>query len=251
MGIKKFLVIGDSCKDIFVYGKCNRICPEAPVPVFIPNSEITNGGMAQNVQSNVISLTGDCDILTNSNWRDVTKTRYVDSRTNQMLLRKDEKDSLIPHISIINIAYLNTFDCIIVADYDKGFLNQKDIGRICSNHPLVIIDTKKILGGWATNASFIKINQEEYERTKITLNTIKDIDKKLIVTYAEEGCKYMGELIPNENNVEVRDVSGAGDTFLAGFAIKYTETNDVYESISFAQDCAGVVVAKKGVSTVK
>ena len=80
---------------------------------------------------------------------------------------------------------------------------------------------------------------------------MKAIDKKLIVTYAEDGCKYRGVLIPNKNNVEVRDVSGAGDTFLAGFAIKYTETKDVYESISFAQDCAGIVVAKKGVSTVE
>ena len=32
----KVLVIGDSCTDKFVYGECNRICPEAPVPVFNP-----------------------------------------------------------------------------------------------------------------------------------------------------------------------------------------------------------------------
>jgi len=32
----KILVIGDSCKDVFIYGKANRLCPEAPVPVFIP-----------------------------------------------------------------------------------------------------------------------------------------------------------------------------------------------------------------------
>ena len=32
----KILVIGDSCHDVFVYGKCDRICPEAPVPVFTP-----------------------------------------------------------------------------------------------------------------------------------------------------------------------------------------------------------------------
>jgi len=29
----KFLVIGDSCTDRFVYGSCDRLCPEAPVPV--------------------------------------------------------------------------------------------------------------------------------------------------------------------------------------------------------------------------
>ena len=32
----KILVIGDSCTDIFIYGEIDRICPEAPVPVFKP-----------------------------------------------------------------------------------------------------------------------------------------------------------------------------------------------------------------------
>ena len=34
--MSSILVIGDSCTDIFVYGKTDRICPEAPVPVFNP-----------------------------------------------------------------------------------------------------------------------------------------------------------------------------------------------------------------------
>jgi bifunctional ADP-heptose synthase (sugar kinase/adenylyltransferase) len=42
----KFLAIGDSCTDVFIYGRCERICPEAPVPVFIPVKEKTNGGMS-------------------------------------------------------------------------------------------------------------------------------------------------------------------------------------------------------------
>ena len=28
----KILVIGDSCKDVHIYGKCERMCPDAPVP---------------------------------------------------------------------------------------------------------------------------------------------------------------------------------------------------------------------------
>ena len=42
----KVLVIGDSCKDKFIYGKCERICHEAPVPVFNPVIEIISGGMS-------------------------------------------------------------------------------------------------------------------------------------------------------------------------------------------------------------
>ena len=33
------LVIGDSCKDVFIYGDIERISPEAPVPVFKPTHE--------------------------------------------------------------------------------------------------------------------------------------------------------------------------------------------------------------------
>ena len=60
----KFLVIGDSCTDKFVYGKCERICPEAPVPVFNPVKETSNGGMAANVKANVESLDVECDLIT-------------------------------------------------------------------------------------------------------------------------------------------------------------------------------------------
>jgi bifunctional ADP-heptose synthase (sugar kinase/adenylyltransferase) len=45
----KFLVIGDSCIDVFSYGKVNRLAPEAPVPIIIPEKETSNPGMAGNV----------------------------------------------------------------------------------------------------------------------------------------------------------------------------------------------------------
>jgi bifunctional ADP-heptose synthase (sugar kinase/adenylyltransferase) len=32
----KILIIGDSCKDIFVYGNVPRLAPEGPIPVFNP-----------------------------------------------------------------------------------------------------------------------------------------------------------------------------------------------------------------------
>ena len=52
----RVLVIGDSCTDVFVYGNIERICPEAPVPVFNPIHKVQNGGMARNVKSNLEAL---------------------------------------------------------------------------------------------------------------------------------------------------------------------------------------------------
>ena len=34
--MSSILIIGDSCKDVFVYGEISRLSPEAPVPVFNP-----------------------------------------------------------------------------------------------------------------------------------------------------------------------------------------------------------------------
>jgi sugar/nucleoside kinase (ribokinase family) len=45
------------------------------------------------------------------------------------------------------------------------------------------------------------------------------------------------------------DVSGAGDTFTAAFALKYLETNDTESSITFANQMARQVVSKRGVAT--
>ena len=46
----KILVNGDSCTDVFVYGQIDRLCPEAPVPIFQSVSQKENGGMARNVK---------------------------------------------------------------------------------------------------------------------------------------------------------------------------------------------------------
>jgi sugar/nucleoside kinase (ribokinase family) len=44
---------------------------------------------------------------------------------------------------------------------------------------------------------------------------------------------------------EVRDLSGAGDTFLSGLVVKYIETNDIAKSIDYANVCASWVVPKR------
>ena len=50
--MKKILVIGEYGIDKFVYGKIERLNPEAPTPVMIPTYEKENFGMAGNVFKN-------------------------------------------------------------------------------------------------------------------------------------------------------------------------------------------------------
>lgn len=240
------LIIGESCVDVFCYGSCDRLAPAAPAPVFVHKDKVSNPGMAMNVQRNLESLKVDCLIYTNDNWQEVTKTRYVHLDTNQMFLRVDENDDKIYNCNLDTVD-LNAHKIIVISDYNKGFLSQKDIEYICSSHPNVFLDTKKKLGSWCADAKFIKINKKEYNNSKDILT--KDIMDRLIITLGGDGCMYKNELYPVEK-VEIKDVSGAGDTFFAGMISSYLKTGDIVRSIKFANECATKVVQKKGVSIV-
>tara|TARA_Y100000310_G_C20676627_1_gene813452 strand:- start:983 stop:1729 length:747 start_codon:yes stop_codon:yes gene_type:complete len=244
----KILVIGDSCVDRYIYGKSKRLCPGAPVPVLIPTKTIENGGMAKNVQANILSLGAQCDILTNK--ENIVKTRYVHEHTNHMFIRVDTNEEKIRRIEQKNLKNLDSYDALVISDYDKGFLSEEDIETLCAEYPLVFMDTKKPLNYWSRNCSFIKINEHEYENSK---TIFKDIDytlyNNLIITLGSKGCRYKDKIYDVEK-VDVKDMTGAGDTFLSGLVVKYVESRDIKKSIEFANECATKVVQKKGVVVV-
>jgi len=242
----KVLVIGESCKDIFIYGEAPRLCPEAPAPVFNPTSITENGGMAKNVYKNLLSLGVDANLFTNENWGSITKTRYIDFNMNHMFLRVDENDKEYGRADLRRMRYKN-YDAIIVSDYNKGFLTEEDIRHISCKHPNVFLDTKKTLGPWCEAVRYIKINNSEYESTRRTIS--KDILDKLIITMSREGCKHQGVIYPVPE-VEIKDSSGAGDTFISALVANFIQSNSIEEAIIYANECATIVVQKRGVSIV-
>ncbi len=243
----KILVIGDSCMDIFIYGHSNRLCPEAPVPVFQPSKIITNDGMAGNVKANLKSLGVDVTLITNK--EQIIKTRYVDSKSNQMFLRVDSNDKVKPRFNINEVNW--DVDAVIVSDYDKGFLTENDIYEISKRHELTFIDTKKPINLQNfSDYTFIKMNEYEWDLCEKAGAKYEDWVDKLIITMSENGCLYKSIVFPVNNNVEVRDLSGAGDTFMAGLVISYLKTKSIERSIQFANECATKVVQKKGVVTI-
>jgi bifunctional ADP-heptose synthase (sugar kinase/adenylyltransferase) len=242
----KILVIGESCKDVYQYGDCVRLCPEAPVPVFQSNkSRRANAGMAMNVYNNMNSLSeAEIEISTNKNWEETIKTRYVDFRTNSIVLRIDINDITIQRCDLNKIDF-EQYDAVVISDYNKGFVTEADIEDISNQHSVTFLDTKKILGSWCQNIKFIKINEFEYDRTKHRLTD--ELVSKMIITLGPNGAKF-NDKVYQVPKVEIKDTSGAGDTFIAGLVSKYVETGDIDISIAFANDCATRVVQKKGVS---
>jgi len=249
----KILIIGESCKDIYRYGECSRLCPEAPVPVIKLSNEKYNitPGMAMNVYRNIRSLSTEEEVevvlSTNANWQKINKLRLVDQRTNYIILRADENDDQITHCDNIGDIEFSEFEVVVISDYNKGYLTEEDIRYISQQHENTFLDTKKILGDWCDDVKYIKINEFEYNRTKHMLD--ENMNSKMIITLGPNGAKHLDKIyaVPK---VEIKDTSGAGDTFIAALALKYAETKDIEESIEFANHNATLVVQKKGVSVV-
>lgn len=242
----KILVIGESCVDIFNYGTCVRLCPDVPAPVVNSVKVLKNVGMAGNVKENISAMKGNVEIYTNENWEKITKTRFVEISGNYVFMRLDDENHGYGRANVKSINF-NKYDAIIISDYNKGFLSKEDIRYIINNHPLVFIDTKKPVGDWCKEASFIKINNSEYQKSIDYIS--KDLKNKLIVTLGKKGCSYKGNIYPVPE-VEIKDLSGAGDTFLSGLVCEYLKTRNIDKAIQFANECATSVVQKRGVSTI-
>lgn len=239
------LVIGEFCIDEFVYGECARLNPEAPTPVFIPKKTNTNPGMAGNVMYNLVSLGLEPRFVHNE--ENIKKTRYVDEKSNYILLRVDSGDVVKPITakSIMTIPF-EEYDAVIISDYNKGFLTEEILEYILVNSHLSFIDTKKPFGGWITNATYIKINDTEFKNPSHNQTVLDKVKHKLIITRGGEGCDLNGMNYPTRK-AEIRDVVGAGDTFISALTAAYLKTNDIAISILFANECATHVIQKRGV----
>lgn len=237
----RVLVIGDSCEDVYHYGACERMSPEAPVPILKEIKTEVRPGMSANVVENLKSF--GIDTLHITNKRTLKKHRFVDERFKQHLLRVDEGEGQISdRIDIEDIKSLSIpIDAVIISDYDKGFLLPSDcqeITRYFKNKP-VFVDSKKIDLSCYKNC-ILKINKKEYKSC-----TLISDSSRVIVTLGAEGAQYNNQIY-NIEEVEVYDVCGAGDVFLGSLVYEYMLTNSIENAIMFANRCASHSVTKFG-----
>lgn len=237
------LLYGDDCVDIYQYGTVTRINPEAPVPVFDFVHEETKRGMSSNVAENLNKL--GCNIKHITGNVASIKTRIIDERSGQQLLRIDENNISEPiEVSKETIKEYNP-DCIIISDYNKGSLEYETIRKIISYYQgPIFIDTKKtdierFDHIWPQREVYVKINEQESK-------ALKSHHRNLIVTKGKEGALYKGVLHPAPL-VEVSDVCGAGDTFLAALAYYHTTNKNIEAAIQYANYAASITVKHLGV----
>ena len=244
----RVLLIGDSCTDVYVYGDVKRLNPEAPVPILEPKRKNTTNGMAWNVYNNLTAFGLSVFMLTNEEV--ITKTRYIDEKSNQQILRVDNEPEIKPlphkepfvddrsayHKLHHKVPPEDWYDIMIISDYNKGYLTKEKLFELVDwfEGP-VIIDSKKTN---LPDKCYIKVNDIEYDK----LETNND---NIIITRGGKGTEYKGKLYPAEK-VNVFDVVGAGDTFLAALTYGYLKYGRIDKAIPLANKAAAVAVSHRG-----
>jgi D-beta-D-heptose 7-phosphate kinase/D-beta-D-heptose 1-phosphate adenosyltransferase len=192
---KKILIIGDLILDRFIYGKVNRISPEAPVPVVeVVNESFLLGGAA-NVANNIISLGGKVSIagvvgkdtagrilkelfedrninidgIIEDKRPTTVKTRVI--AHNQQVVRFDREDKKrlegknLNHLADYIKKAVNEHDAVIISDYKKGVISSSLIKAVVKyskpGNTFVAVDPKVGHFHFYKNVSLITPNLME------------------------------------------------------------------------------------------
>jgi D-beta-D-heptose 7-phosphate kinase/D-beta-D-heptose 1-phosphate adenosyltransferase len=172
------LVVGDLILDHYIWGKVNRISPEAPVPVVHVSSESLKLGGAANVYNNIVSLGGRADlcgvvgadeggrqllqqlgttrhgrggIVIDPDRPTTRKTRVI--AHNQQIVRYDVEGradiSALHQRRIIRYveSRLREVSCLVVSDYAKGVVTatlMAELTRLAALRRIPIIVDPKV-----------------------------------------------------------------------------------------------------------
>jgi D-beta-D-heptose 7-phosphate kinase/D-beta-D-heptose 1-phosphate adenosyltransferase len=228
----KVLLIGDSCIDEYVYGTCERLNPEAPVPILKYHRKEVRQGMAWNVRENLKSFDIEVYMLTNE--EKIIKTRYIDEKYNHQILRVDTEDPVKPMEYDLPKDH---FDAIVISDYDKGFITKERLFNIVlTSRCPVFVDSKKT--DLPETNCYIKINEDESKR-------LRSKHDNLIITRGSGGAEFNGVNYPGKK-VNVFDAVGAGDTFLSALVYFYLKYGRIEKAIPYANKAASIAVQNFG-----
>jgi bifunctional ADP-heptose synthase (sugar kinase/adenylyltransferase) len=301
----KVLVIGDIMLDVYKFGKVNRISPEAPVPVVDINYIHETLGGAANTALNIakvigsenVTLVGDVgndamgdivrnklfelNILCSLSGQHFTTVKERVFADGQQLIRLDEELTdkihykviqklVVPNLQLIPDApnfeeALNDFDCIVVADYDKGIVTEGLMEALKPHGYKLIIDPKPENVDLYCRHILSTPNEKEYRLMNFDTNASYDL-----VTKGSKGAVLLDKINNLSIPLPVRaipdgesEVIGAGDTVTAIMAIMLSnrgyhdesilgQSEDSYmiRSAKVAIECARYVVTKQGTAFV-
>lgn len=208
----RVMVIGDLILDEFIWGKVDRISPEAPVPVVWADRESFMPGGASNVANNVAALGGKVDlvgvignddrggilksemsqrnividgIFIDNTRPTVLKTRVIAHKQQVVRIDKEVISPLSNRIISKIVAYvkkrIKDIDILIIEDYGKGVITPqllKSIVPLAKRHKKTIaVDPKEDHFSFYKGVTLITPNISEASKaTGVKIQNKRDID---------------------------------------------------------------------------
>ena len=224
------LIIGDVMIDAYIWGKVERISPEAPVPVVLVNKKNNRLGGAANVALNIkalganpmlCSVVGDDEkagtfiqmleanemfsagILKSTHRTTTAKFRIIGNNV-QMLRVDEEIETDLNDLDFVNFKHLlkkiiseNQIDGIIFQDYDKGVISPALIDAVnemasAKNIPISVDPKKK--------------NFSSYKNLKLFKPNLKELREGLGINFDKQDrdkLRKAVQMIHEKQNIEI------------------------------------------------
>ena len=192
----RVLVIGDLMLDHYIWGKVERISPEAPVPVVHVTRESLHAGGAGNVVANIRALGGSVvacgavgkdqagqrllhelttigagtqGVITNKSIVTTSKTRIIAHSQQVVRLDREESNTLDrrvrSHLRRFVQQHISDFHVLVISDYGKGVVNAEFLALLSElreQHGFIyLIDPKRRNFAHYRGATLVKPNREE------------------------------------------------------------------------------------------
>lgn len=261
------LVLGDAMLDEYWTGDVSRISPEAPVPVVaIEKTEERLGGAA-NVAENVRAMGEQVCVCFSPDWpiEPVKKLRIIgrnqqvcriDFDHPQAPLDKDQLKVLAPACSVA-----------VVSDYGKGALSGVEtvIDILKASGCTILVDPKNHRYQKYAGADMVKPNIHEmkelvghWDSEDELFDKVEEMRKaahigSVLLTRGPEGMTLFDGERTHFPSVarEVYDVSGAGDTAIAAFAVAVAQGMQFSQAAYYANKAAGCAVGHFGTAVIR
>lgn len=257
------LVCGDAMRDVYWHGEVTRISPEAPVPVLLVTKVEEREGAAANVANNIRAMGVECMSNFGAQRDRIMKIRQVGK--NQHMLRADFDHPQVP-VQLADWA-IDAADIVVFVDYGKGALsNVRDLIRRCkAAGKTVLVDPKGYDYERYQGADVVKPNLDEmrvmvggWKDEQDLANKVEDIKEKaqigsVLLTRGSQGMTLYSHWAYSvyAEAQEVVDVSGAGETALAAFAVALHRGSDLYGATKYANKAAGIAVRRFGTAVIR
>lgn len=206
--------------------------------------------------------------------KDVVKTRIINN--GEYIARLDYDFTIeCKQNELVDLVFTSNPSIIVVSDYNKGTLGNISyiLDKAKSLGIKTLVDPKKNLEDYR-GAYLLKPNLKEFcewmfwdaslpeedlinkLNTRVLQEAVTTLEiKNLVITLGSNGCILVTEDLSIKKidalPVKAKDVTGAGDSFIAALAVSLSEQDNITKAIDFATKVAGIAVTKKGTSYVK